>query len=81
MEEKLLYLPEPNVNMKDLQIAEMLLTEVQLNIQKEVIEQKVDQSLLDKNKEEFLKLTEKLKNVTHLLQANRENYIKLTENN
>jgi uncharacterized protein YpiB (UPF0302 family) len=44
--------------------AEMVLDEALLKFRQEQIKIKIDQSLRDKNKEEFLRLTEELKKIS-----------------
>ena len=63
MEENLLNSPQPVLNVLDSLFAEMVLDKALLDFQKEKIQQKIDQSLRDKNKREFLRLTEELKNI------------------
>ncbi|MGM0878077.1 MAG: IDEAL domain-containing protein [Bacillota bacterium] len=64
MEKNLLNSPQPEeVNGIDSLFAEMVLDKALLDFRKEKIQQKIDQSLRDRNKREFLRLTEKLKNV------------------
>jgi len=63
MEKNLLNSPQPELNVIDSLIAEMVLDKALLDFRKEKIHQKIDQSLLDKNKREFLRLTEMLKNI------------------
>lgn len=64
MEKKLLNSPQPEVNVLDSLFAEMVLDKALLDFRKEEIQQKIDQSLRDRNKREFLRLTEELKNVS-----------------
>lgn len=64
MEKKLLNSPKPKVNVIDSLFAEMVLDTALLKFRKEQIRQKIDQSLHDKNKNEFLRLTEELKNIS-----------------
>lgn len=61
MEKNLLNSPQPEVNVIDSLFAEMMLDKSLLDFQKETIQQKIDQSLRDRNKKEFLRLTEELK--------------------
>ena len=63
MEKNLLNSPQPELNVIDSLFAEMVLDKALLDFRKEKIQQKIDQSLLDKNKREFLRLTEILKNI------------------
>ncbi|MGM0889160.1 MAG: IDEAL domain-containing protein [Bacillota bacterium] len=56
--------PQPEVNVTDFEFAEMVLNEALRNFRKEQIRKEIDQSLQDQNKEEFLRLTEELKNIS-----------------
>ena len=56
--------PQPEINVKDYEFAEMVINKALLNFRKEQIRKEIDQSLQDKNKEEFLRLTEELKNIS-----------------
>ncbi|MFY0801941.1 IDEAL domain-containing protein [Peribacillus frigoritolerans] len=56
--------PQPEINVKDSEFAEMVLNKALLNFRKEQIRKEIDQSLQDQNKEEFLRLTEELKNIS-----------------
>ncbi|MCF6409717.1 IDEAL domain-containing protein [Pseudalkalibacillus salsuginis] len=62
MEKNLLYSPQSQGNVIDSLCAEMVLDKALLDFRKEKIQQKIDQSLRDRNKKEFLRLTEELKN-------------------
>lgn len=64
MEKNLLNSPYPEINVIDSLFAEMVLDKALLDFQKEKIQQKIDQSLRDRNKKEFLRLTEELKYVS-----------------
>ncbi|OIK14242.1 phosphoesterase [Bacillus sp. MUM 116] len=64
MEKNLLNSPQPVLNVIDSLFAEMVLDKALLDFQKKKIQQKIDQSLRDKNKKEFLRLTEELKNIS-----------------
>ncbi len=64
MKKNLLHLPQPEVNIMDSLFAEMLLDKVLLDFQKEKLQQKIDQSLREKNKSKFLRLTEELKRIS-----------------
>ncbi|MBK5463501.1 IDEAL domain-containing protein [Peribacillus sp. TH16] len=55
---------QPEINVKDSEFAEMVINKALLNFRKEQIRKEIDQSLQDKNKEEFLRLTEELKNIS-----------------
>ena len=48
----------------DSKLAEMFLDKAILNFRKEQILKEIDRSLEERNKEEFLRLTEKLKNIS-----------------
>jgi len=63
MDKKLLNSPKAKANVIDSLMAEMVLDQALLKFRKEKIQQKIDQSLLEKNKSEFLRLTEELKKV------------------
>ncbi|MEJ9230269.1 IDEAL domain-containing protein [Peribacillus butanolivorans] len=56
--------PQPEKNVIDSEFAEMVLNKSLLNFRKEQIRKEIDQSLQDQNKEEFLRLTEELKNIS-----------------
>ncbi|MFC3883588.1 IDEAL domain-containing protein [Bacillus songklensis] len=65
MEKKLLNGPQqPEVNIMDSLFAEMVLDKAIYDFQKNQIQKEIDQSLRDGNKKEFLRLTEKLKNIS-----------------
>ncbi|MGE6717494.1 IDEAL domain-containing protein [Peribacillus frigoritolerans] len=65
MEKNLANTPsQPEINVKDFEFAEMVINKALLNFQKEQIRKEIDQSLQDQNKEEFLRLTEELKNIS-----------------
>ncbi|QGQ48139.1 IDEAL domain-containing protein [Metabacillus sediminilitoris] len=55
---------EDKVNVIDSVFAEMVLDKALLDFRKEKIQQKINQSLRDRNKREFLLLTEELMNVS-----------------
>jgi uncharacterized protein YpiB (UPF0302 family) len=55
--------PQPEVNVMDSQWAEMVLNKALRDFRKEQIQKEIDQSLQNRNKEEFLRLTEQLKNI------------------
>jgi uncharacterized protein YpiB (UPF0302 family) len=63
MEKNLLNSPQLEVNVMDSLFAEMVLDKALRDFRKEKIQQKIDLSLRDKNKAEFLRLTEELKKV------------------
>ncbi|MFB7642815.1 IDEAL domain-containing protein [Peribacillus butanolivorans] len=56
--------PQPEINVMDSEFAETVINKALLNFRKEQIRKEIDQSLQDKNKEEFLRLTEELKNIS-----------------
>ncbi|MBV7508895.1 IDEAL domain-containing protein [Bacillus sp. OV166] len=64
MEKNLLNSPQPEVNVMDSLFAEMVLDKALRDFRKEKIQKKIDLSLRDKNKAEFLRLTEELKKVS-----------------
>ena len=64
MEKNLLNSPQPEVNIMDSLFAEMVLDKALRDFRKEKIQKKIDLSLRDKNKTEFLRLTEELKEVS-----------------
>ncbi|MGM0876186.1 MAG: IDEAL domain-containing protein [Bacillota bacterium] len=64
MEKNLLNSPQPEVNVMDSLFAEMVLDKALRDFRNEKIQQKIDQSLRDRNKREFLRLTEELKYVS-----------------
>ncbi|HWO95700.1 MAG TPA: IDEAL domain-containing protein [Bacillus sp. (in: firmicutes)] len=55
--------PQSEVNVMDSEWAEMVLNKALLDFRKEQIRKEIDQSLQNRNKEEFLRLTEQLKNI------------------
>ncbi|WP_075982829.1 IDEAL domain-containing protein [Bacillus massilinigeriensis] len=62
MEKKFLNdLPETEAHYTDTLFAEMVLDRALLNYRKEMLHKEIDQSLRDRNKKEFLRLTEELK--------------------
>ncbi|MCA1065769.1 IDEAL domain-containing protein [Rossellomorea sp. AcN35-11] len=61
MKKYLLNSPQSDVNHMDSLFAEMILDEALLKFRKEQIAQDIDQALHNRNKEEFLRLTEELK--------------------
>lgn len=56
--------PQPEGNVMDSQWAEMVLNKALRDFRKEQIQKEIDQSLQNRNKEEFLRLTEQLKNIS-----------------
>ena len=64
MKKKLIGLPKPELNVTDSQFAEMLLEQSLLDFRKKTILQRIDLSLRDKNKRDFLRLTEELKSIS-----------------
>lgn len=55
---------QTDVNVKDSEFAEMVLKKALRDFRKEQILKGIDQSLLERNKEKFLQLTNELKNLT-----------------
>lgn len=64
MKNYLLNYPQSEINKKDSKMAEMILEKALLDFRIKTIQQKIDQSLLEKNKNEFLRLTEELKSLS-----------------
>ena len=56
--------PQPEVSAKVSEFAEMVLNNALRNFRKEQIRKEIDQSLQERNKEKFLRLTEELKNIS-----------------
>lgn len=54
---------ETEVNETDAKLAEMFLDAALLNFRKEQIRKEINQALDERNEEEFMRLTEKLKNI------------------
>ncbi|MGD6846561.1 IDEAL domain-containing protein [Rossellomorea aquimaris] len=63
MKKYLLNSPQSEVPGIDSLFAEMILDKALLTFRKEQLEQKIDQSLRDRNKKEFLRLTEELNQI------------------
>ncbi|MGG4169458.1 IDEAL domain-containing protein [Rossellomorea vietnamensis] len=63
MKKYLLNSPQSDVNHMDSLFAEMILDEALLTFRKEQIAQGIDQALSKRNKKEFLRLTEELKEI------------------
>jgi uncharacterized protein YpiB (UPF0302 family) len=63
MKKHLLHSPQPEINSVDSLLAEMVLDEALLTFRKEQIIQQIDISLTNRNKEEFMRLTEELKRI------------------
>ncbi|PCD07087.1 phosphoesterase [Peribacillus simplex] len=65
MEKNLVNTPQqPEIIAKDSEFAEMVINKALLKFRKEQIRKEIDQSLQDPNKEEFLRLTEELINIS-----------------
>ena len=64
MKKNLFRSQQPDVTIIDSISAEIVLEKALLDFRKKKIQQKIDQSLKDKNKSKFLRLTEKLKNIS-----------------
>lgn len=56
--------PQFDENVTDAQVAEMVFDKVLHDARKAKLLKEIDQSLLTKNKEEFLRLTEELKRIS-----------------
>ncbi|CAN7510422.1 IDEAL domain-containing protein [Rossellomorea sp. LjRoot5] len=63
MKKYLLNSPQSDVNHMDSLFAEMILDEALLTFRKKQIAQDIDQALCNRNKKEFLRLTEELKEI------------------
>ncbi|PFA63125.1 phosphoesterase [Bacillus sp. AFS015802] len=66
MKKYLLNSPQSDVNHMDSLFAEMILDEALLTFRKEQIAQGIDQALRKRNREEFLRLTEELKQIQNV---------------
>lgn len=66
MKKYLLNSPQSDVNHMESLFAEMILDEALLAFRKEQIAQGIDQALRNRNKEEFLRLTEELKQIQNV---------------
>ncbi|MBN8192905.1 IDEAL domain-containing protein [Bacillus sp. NTK074B] len=66
MKKYLLNSPQSDVNHMDSLFAEMILDEALLTFRKEQIAQGIDQALLKRNRKEFLRLTEELKQIKNV---------------
>jgi uncharacterized protein YpiB (UPF0302 family) len=64
MEKKLLNSPQPELIGINSLFAEMVLDKAITDFRREKIQQKIDQSLSNKNKKEFFRLTEELKKLS-----------------
>jgi uncharacterized protein YpiB (UPF0302 family) len=64
MEKKLLNSPKHSDENTDSSVAEMILNNALLEFKREKIRKEIDQTLQDRNKELFLKLTEELKKIS-----------------
>jgi len=64
MEKKLLNSPQHSDENADSVVAEMFLNNALLEFRREKIRKEIDQTLLDRNKDLFLKLTEELKKIS-----------------
>ncbi|WP_078411684.1 IDEAL domain-containing protein [Priestia abyssalis] len=64
MEKNLLNAPQQELSAMDSLIAEMVLDKAILDFRKKQIQKEIDQSLQDGNKEAFLELSGKLKNIS-----------------
>jgi uncharacterized protein YpiB (UPF0302 family) len=64
MEKKLLNSPQQSNEEMDSKMAEMVLNNALLDFRRGQIREEIDRSLLERNKEQFLKLTEELKKIS-----------------
>jgi uncharacterized protein YpiB (UPF0302 family) len=64
MEKRLLNSPQPTDENNDSVLAEMFLNNALLEFRKDVIRKEIDRSLLERNKEVFIQLTEELKKIS-----------------
>ncbi|MGX6442190.1 IDEAL domain-containing protein [Neobacillus sp. K501] len=64
MEKRLLNSPQPTDENNDSVIAEMFLNNVLLDFRRDAIRKEIDRSLLERNKEAFIQLTEELKKIS-----------------
>ncbi|MDQ0246469.1 uncharacterized protein YpiB (UPF0302 family) [Bacillus fengqiuensis] len=64
MEKNLLNAPQQELSAMDSLVAEMVLDKAILDFRKKQIQKEIDQSLQDGNKEAFLELSGKLKNIS-----------------
>jgi uncharacterized protein YpiB (UPF0302 family) len=56
--------PEAEVTVAYAEFAEMVLNQALLDFRKEQLRKEIDRSLQDRNREEFLRLTEELKKIS-----------------
>jgi uncharacterized protein YpiB (UPF0302 family) len=64
MEKKLLNSPQQSNEEMDSKYAEMVLNNALLDFRRAQIREEIDRSLQERNKEQFLKLTEELKKIS-----------------
>jgi uncharacterized protein YpiB (UPF0302 family) len=64
MKNNFLHSFQSEVNVMDPLIAEMAIEKALLDFKIKKIQQKIDQSLKDRNKKEFIRLTNELKNIS-----------------
>jgi len=64
MERNLRNLPQPSGNNMDSLFAEIVLDNALIDFRRDKIRKEIDQSLVERNKEVFLKLTEELKKIS-----------------
>jgi uncharacterized protein YpiB (UPF0302 family) len=60
----LLKLPEPSIEEQLSMLAEQVLNESLLEFKKEKLKKEIDRALRERNKEEFLRLSSELKNIS-----------------
>lgn len=64
MNKDLLKLPEPSIEEQLSMLAEQVLNESLVSYKKEKLKKEIDKSLKDRNKEEFLRLSSELNNIS-----------------
>lgn len=64
MNKDLLKLPEPSIEEQLSMLAEQVLNESLLEFKKEKLKKEIDRALRERNKEEFLRLSSELKNIS-----------------
>ncbi|MDF1509157.1 IDEAL domain-containing protein [Robertmurraya sp. DFI.2.37] len=64
MNKDLLKLPEPSIEEQLSMLAEQVLNESLISYRKEKLKKEIDKSLQERNKEEFLRLSSELKNIS-----------------
>ncbi|GIN61020.1 hypothetical protein J27TS8_10130 [Robertmurraya siralis] len=64
MNKDLLKLPEPSIEEQLSMLAEQVLNESLISYKKEKLKKEIDKSLQERNKEEFLRLSSELNNIS-----------------